>query len=178
MLSDIRTAKEIALISMFTALLLGAQFALSGVSGVEIVTVLLLAFCYHFGAVRGIFVASAFSLLRCLIFGFFPSVIILYLFYYNLFAAVFGLLGLKLKRECGLNQHIILIAAAVLMTAIFTGLDDIITPLYYGFTRGAAKAYALASLASLVPQAVCAIVTVGILFLPLSQVFSRFAKKL
>ncbi|MBD5632271.1 MAG: hypothetical protein HDP34_03465 [Clostridia bacterium] len=173
-----KTAKEIATISVFTALLIGAQFVLSGISGVEIVTVLLLTFCYYFGAVRGVLVASAFSLLRCFIFGFFPTVIILYLIYYNLFAAVFGLLGLKLKRQSGLKQHTILIFAAIIMTALFTGLDDIITPLYYGFTRSAAKAYALASLTALVPQTVCAIVTVGALFLPLSNIFSRFAEKL
>lgn len=147
-------------------------------SGVEIVTVLLLTFCYYFGTARGIFAATAFSLLRCFIFGFFPTVIILYLIYYNLFAAVFGALGLKLKRETGLKQFTILIISAVLMTALFTGLDDIITPLYYGFAREAAKAYAAASLAALIPQTVCVVVTVGSLFLPLSHVFSHFAKKL
>lgn len=71
-----RTAKEISLISVFTALLIGGQFILSGISGIEIVTVLLLSFSYYFGITRGLFVANAFSLLRCFIFGFFPIVII------------------------------------------------------------------------------------------------------
>ena len=71
-----RTAKEIALISVFTALLIGGQFVLSGISGIEIVTVLLLSFSYYFGIRRGLLVANAFSLLRCFIFGFFVNVII------------------------------------------------------------------------------------------------------
>lgn len=48
-----RTAKEIALIGVFTALLISGQFVLSGLSGIEIVTVLLLSFSYYFGIRRG-----------------------------------------------------------------------------------------------------------------------------
>jgi len=87
------TAKEIAYCSAAVALLVGGQFLLSGVSGVELVTVLLLVFSYAFGAVRGMAVATAFSLLRTFLFGFFPYVVVLYLVYYNLFALFFGLLG-------------------------------------------------------------------------------------
>lgn len=90
-----RTAKEVAYLALMTALLLGGQFALSAVSGVEVVTVLLLCFSYTFGAQRGAIVATAFSLLRCLLFGFFPYVVVLYLVYFNLFALLFGLLGAR-----------------------------------------------------------------------------------
>ena len=57
------------------------------------------------------------------------------------------------------------------MTIIFTGLDDIITPLYYGFSLGAMKAYALASLTAVIPQVVCTIVTVVLLLPVLIRIF-------
>lgn len=168
-----RAAKEIALNGVFTALLIGGQIVLSGISGVEIVTVLLLSFSYYFGIRRGLFVANAFSLLRCLIFGFFPNVIILYLVYYNLFVLTFGLLGIRFKKELNLVIHIILVIAACIMTIIFTGLDDIITPLYYKFSIDAMRAYALASLTAVIPQVICTIVTVSFLLPILNRVFGN-----
>ena len=168
-----RAAKEIALNGVFTALLIGGQIVLSGISGVEIVTVLLLSFSYYFGIRRGLFVANAFSLLRCLIFGFFPNAIILYLVYYNLFVLAFGLLGIRFKKELNLVIHIILVIAACIMTIIFTGLDDIITPLYYRFSIDAMRAYALASLTAVIPQVICTIVTVSFLLPILNRVFGN-----
>ena len=168
-----RAAKEIALNGVFTALLIGGQIVLSGISCVEIVTVLLLSFSYYFGIRRGLFVANAFSLLRCLIFGFFPNVIILYLVYYNLFVLAFGLLGIRFKKELNLVIHIILVIAACIMTIIFTGLDDIITPLYYRFSIDAMRAYALASLTAVIPQVICTIVTVSFLLHILNRVFGN-----
>lgn len=168
-----RAAKEIALNGVFTALLIGGQIVLSGISGVEIVTVLLLSFSYYFGIRRGLFVANAFSLLRCLIFGFFPNVIILYLVYYNLFVLAFGLLGIRFKKELNLVIHIILVIVACIMTIIFTGLDDIITPLYYRFSIDAMRAYALASLTAVIPQVICTIVTVSFLLPILNRVFGN-----
>lgn len=166
-----KAAKEIALISVFTALLIGGQFVLSGISGIEVVTVLLLSFSYYFGVRRGLFVANAFSLLRCLIFGFFPTVIILYLIYYNLFVWVFGLLGHKFHKKLDLLILFILVIVACLMTALFTCLDDIITPLFYKFSLNTAKAYAIASLTSLIPQVICTILTVTLMTPVLIKVF-------
>lgn len=175
-----RAAKEVALIGVFTALLIGGQFALGGISGVEIVTVLFLSFAYCFGVARSLIVANAFSLLRCCIFGFFPTAVILYLVYYNLFAVVFGLIGAKFKRQFNLKFHAALVLAACLMTALFTGLDDIITPLYYGYSPSAAKAYAVASLTAAIPQIICTLLTVALLFPVLFKVFTAtgfFVKK-
>lgn len=175
-----RAAKEVALIGVFTALLTGGQFALSGISGVEIVTVLLLSFAYCFGVARSVIAANAFCLLRCCIFGFFPTVVILYLAYYNLFAVVFGLIGAKFKRQYNLKYHAALVLAACLMTVLFTCLDDIITPLYYGFSLEAARAYAVASLAAAIPQIICTLLTVALLFPVLFKVFTAtnfFVKK-
>ncbi len=167
-----RTAKEIALIGVFTALLIGGQLALYQVAGVEIVTVLLLSFSYYFGLRTGLFVANAFSILRCLLFGFFPTVIILYLVYYNLFVLVFALLGKKFERKLTLKIHIMLIVVACLMTILFTALDNVITPLYYGYTLEAAKAYALMSLTAVVPQTICAAVTVLLILPVLLRIYS------
>ena len=69
---------------VFVALLIGGQFALFAVSGIEIVTVLFASFVFCFGIVRSLIVGTAFSLLRCFVFGFMPNVLILYLIYYNL----------------------------------------------------------------------------------------------
>lgn len=161
-----KTAKEIALISVFTALLIGGQFVLSGISGIEIVTVLLLSFAYYFGIRKSLLVVNAFSLLRCFIFGFFPNVIILYLIYYNLFVLIFGLLGIKFKKKLDIRIHIVLVIVACFMTFMFTGLDNIITPLYYRFSIDAMKAYTLVSLTAVVPQIICTILTV-VIFLPI-----------
>ena len=168
-----RTAKEIALVSVFTALLIGGQLVLSGISGVEIVTVLLLSFSYYFGVRKGLLVANAFSILRCFIFGFFVNVIILYLVYYNLFVLTFGILGSKLKKELNLKILTLIVLVASLLTAIFTGLDDIITPLYYRFSIDAMKAYAIASLTAVIPQVICTILTVILLFPILVRVFRQ-----
>ena len=166
-----KTAKDIALIGIYTALLIGAQFVLSAISGVEVVTVLFLSFCFCFGIVRGMIVANAFSLLRCFLFGFFPTVLILYLVYYNIFAVVSGLLGKLFKGEVGIREMVVTVFTSIVMTAFFTALDDIITPLYYGFDLKTAKAYALASLSAMVPQIICVVITVAILFPVLVKVF-------
>lgn len=162
-----RSAKKIIAPSMFTALLIGAQLALSGISGVELVTVLLLTFAYCFGITQGLLVANAFSLLRCFIFGFYPSVVLLYLVYYNLFVVVFGLFGMFFKREYSVPKHAAIVALAVILTISFTLIDDFLTPLVCGFSANATKVYFTASLPVAARQSFCAFVTVAVLFPPL-----------
>lgn len=87
------TTRKLAACAVTSAILIAVQYALSFVSGVELVTVILLCFCYTFGLVCGMITATAFSVLHCLFFGFIPNVFILYLIYYNLFAVIFGLMG-------------------------------------------------------------------------------------
>lgn len=168
-----RAAKEIALVSVFTALLIGGQFVLSGLSGIEVVTVLLLSFSYHYGVRRGLFVANAFSFLRCFIFGFFPTALILYFVYYNFFVVVFGFLGAKFKRKWNTKIHVLLVITACIMTVLFTGLDNVITPLFYGFSSDAAKAYAVASLTTVIPQVICTLLTVSFILPILLRVFKK-----
>ena len=170
------SAKRVIISGVFTALLIGAQMALSSVSGVEIVTILFLCYCYVFGVKQGLLVANAFSLIRCLIFGFSPTVIVLYLVYYNLFALVFGTLGRVFKHEYNLKKHAVVVVVAVVMTALFTMLDNVITPLVYGFTLNAMKAYFLASLYTLLPHVICSFCTALLLIAPLIKGLGGFNK--
>lgn len=167
-----RSAKEIALMSIMTALLLASQFVFAAIQGVEVVTVFLLSFCVAFGARRGMLVATAFSLMRCFIYGFFPNIVILYLVYYNFFALVFGLLGLAIVKMPVYAKIIILTIAATMITACFTLLDDLITPWILKLTEKSTRIYFYASLPVLGIQCVCAAVTVALLWYPLSKVFS------
>ena len=122
--------KEIALIGVYVALLIGGQVALSAISGIEVVTVLLASFAFYFGIKRSLIVAVAFSILRCFLFGFMPSVIILYLIYYPLFVTIFGLIGNRFKHKATPKHHVLVIMVAVLCVVLFTALDNLITPLY------------------------------------------------
>lgn len=125
---------------------------------------LLLTFVYKYGIGQGLLVANSFSLLRCFIFGFIPNVIILYLIYYNIFVLVFGFLGKVFRHEYSIKKHIMVVVVAVVMTALFTISDNVLTPLIYGFTVNAAKAYFVASLYTVMPQIVCTFATVLIIF--------------
>ena len=166
-----KTAKEIAVMGVFVALLIGGQFILSGIQGIEVVTVLITSFCFYFGLKRGIIVATAFSLLRCFIFGFFPQVITLYLVYYNLIAVVFGLIGKAFKKSLSIKKLIVVISATLFITALFTVLDVGLTWAFYGLTVNAVKVYFIASIPTLITQLICVMVTVALLFIPLLKVY-------
>ena len=168
----ISPAKEIALMSIATALLLAGQTALSAIQGVEVVTVILLTFCVSFGVKRGIFVATTFSVLRCIIFGFVPNVVILYLVYYNLFAVVFGIAGKLLANTRLWVKILVLAVVAAVMTACFTLLDDLITPWMYGYAAESAEISFLMSLPVMGVQSACAVISVSLLWYPLSKVFA------
>ena len=158
------SAKKIILPGVFTALLIGGQLALNGISGIEVVTVLLLTFVYKYGIVQGLLVANSFSLLRCFIFGFMPNVILLYLIYYNIFVFVFGFIGKLFRHEYSIKKHIIVVIVAVVMTVFFTITDNVLTPLMYGFTENAAKAYFVASFYTVIPQIICTFATTFFIF--------------
>lgn len=165
--------KFVVRVAMCVALLIAGQLALSSVSGIEIVTVMLLCFCYCYGVRHGIAIATTFSLLRCFVFGFQINVIVLYLVYYNLFAIFFGWLGARLTGKNALPETAIVVAFAVVFTAMFTLLDDVITPVIYGFNENAMKVYFYQSLTAVIPQTICAAVTVSICFHPLTKVIKK-----
>lgn len=160
-------------VAMCVALLIGGQMALSGLSGIEIVTVMLLCFCFHYGIRHGVAVATAFSLLRCFFFGFQVNVIVLYLIYYNLFALFFGWLGKRISGRISLPKLCVIVASAMVFTVLFTMLDNVITPLIFAFHKNAAAVYFAQSLYALVPQTVCTMATVSILFVPLTKVLEK-----
>ena len=163
------TGKECAYLAVFVALLIAAQLCFAFLPGVEIVTALFIAYAFTFGVKRGVLAAVAFSLLRQLVFGFFPTVLILYLAYYPLLALLFGFLGGCVKNPVYALWW--LTALACVCTVCFTMLDNIITPLWYAYTKEAARAYFLASLSIMLSQVGCTAATVAFLFLPLERAF-------
>jgi hypothetical protein len=169
------TAKELAQLAVFVALVIAAQFALSFIPGVEVVTLLFVSYAFVFGVRRGMLAATAFSLLRQLLFGFFPNILVLYLLYYNALTALFGFLGKRVGKPLKNLWWIILLAC--LCTACFTMLDNILTPLWFRYTQKAARAHFIASLPVMFPQIVCTAVTVGGLFFPLYKAFQLIKRK-
>lgn len=168
-----KTAKEISIISVFTALLIGGQLALSAVSGIEIVTALTVSFFYKFSVKRSLIVATAFSLLRCFIFGFFPNVVILYLIYYNLLAVIFGSLGKAFNKKVEIKSIIVVTITAVLCTALFTVIDNVISLIYFGLSKNAFIIYYKASLLTMIPQLICVGISVPITFYPLVKIYEK-----
>ena len=166
-----KLGKDCAYIGVFVALLIAAQLCLSFLPGVEVVTVLFITFSFVFGCRRGVAAATVFSLLRQLIFGFFPTVLVLYLVYYNLLALLFGFLGHWGKLSP--IKIVWLTVIACVCTVCFTMLDNIITPLWYGYSGRVLKLYFYASFSVMLPQVICTAVSVGVLFYPLASVFKK-----
>lgn len=241
---QLSAAKKIAVCAMTAAILIAVQAVFGFVSGIEVVTVLLLSFSAYFGAVCGMISAVAFSILRCFIWGFYPSVIVLYLIYYPLFALLCGILGrvsdekikgapvfvcinvsvgavgacaavaaalnlikisrlyaatlnvflwvlagvcaafiisfdgiyvaVKLKRaDVKTIRTFMFAAAAVISTILFTLLDDVITPLMSGMGKIAALGYFYTSFLAMLPQTVCAAVSVLALYPPITFALTK-----
>lgn len=174
--SRLQTGKECAYLAVFVALVIALQLALALLPGVEVVTVLFVAYASVFGVKRGMIVATAFSVLRQLIFGFFPTVLILYLLYYNLLALCFGCVGRRIEvKPYTLWKYVII---ACICTVCFTLMDNLITPIWYGYSAKAMKLYFIASLPFMLPQVLCTALTVGFLYLPLQRAFQTVKKGL
>ena len=123
-------------------------------------------------------VATMFCLLRCFLHGFYPSVIIEYLIYYNFLVCVFGVLGKILYRKAKKPVWLVVCTlAAVVCSACFTLLDDVITPFYYMLDEASRTAYFQASLPVMAMQCACTFITVGVLFLPLTKLLRRVARR-
>lgn len=174
--TGLRSAKECAFLAVFVALVITAQICFAAIPGVELVTVLFLSYSFAMGTKRGMLAATAFSLLRQIVFGFFPIVLILYLVYFNAFALLFGWLGKKFQSPQTAFPYIVLLVC--LCTACFSLLDNILTPLWYGYSRQAFRAHFFASLPIMFPQVVCAACSTFFLFLPLQKVFEEARRTL
>ena len=158
---------------MSVALLIALQLALTAINGVELVTAILLCLCFCYGIRTGLAIATTFSLLRCFFFGFQVNIIVLYLVYYNLFALFFGWLGKRLAGDITLFKVALVTGFAVIFTILFTLLDDVITPLIYSFHWNVTKIYFYQSLTAMIPQSICAAVSVAVLFTPLTKVIRK-----
>lgn len=75
------------------------------------------------------------------------------------------------RRLCGVT------ALAAFMTVCFTLLDDVITPLFYGWSSGAAVAYFYAGFLAMIPHVTDVTVTTLALFLPLERLLRLFARR-
>jgi hypothetical protein len=170
------TAKKTAICGAFCALLIITQYVFNAIKGVELVTLLFVTFCFTFGGVCGFLVAVAFCLLRCLIYGFFPSVVVLYLIYYPLLALAASALGKAVGGFPKLKQTAIVTFFSVLFTVVFTGIDCIVTPLFYNFTATAWAAYVYQCIPVCLIQCVCVCISVGLLFAPLKRAFEIIKK--
>ena len=135
----ISTAKECAYLAVFVALQIAVQFALTFIPGVELVTLLFVCYSLVMGVRRGVISATAFSLLRQLVFGFQPTVLVLYLIYFNLLTLIFGLIGKRLIAS--IKTLFILVIIACVCTACFTLIDNILTPVWYGYSIKAMQVY-------------------------------------
>ena len=166
------SAKECAYIAVFVALVLALQLVFAAVPGVEVVTVLFISYAFVFGAKRGMLAATVFSFLRQIIFGFFPVVLVLYLFYFNGLVLVFAHLGGENKKGKICNNVGWLIFYACIATACFSMFDNLLTPLWYGYTLKQTHLYFLASLSFMIPQIFSTAVSVTFLFYPLKRIFS------
>ena len=171
----VSSAKEVARTAVFTAAVIGAQYALSALPFVEIVTLLFAVYSYVFGGVRGVVAAVAFAFLRQLLFGFFPVVLLLYLIHFPLLALAFG--ALRKTRLSSWKLLAVAVVVAVALTVGFTLLDNLLTPLYYSYSPKAAQAYFKASLPFMLGQSVCVALTVSALFVPVTKSIQKAIPK-
>lgn len=169
------SGRDCAYTAIFVALTISAQLALSAIPGVEIVTLLFVTYAFTCGIARGCICATAFSLMRQLLFGFYPTVLVLYLLYYNILCLVFGLLGKRIKEPLKFLWLLVIIACAC--TILFSLLDCVITPLWHGYTKRAMEIYFKAALGVMIPQVICTAITISVLFLPLRKVLLICIKK-
>ena len=80
-----------------------------------------------------------------------------------------------LDRNKGVKEAASVTMIGVVCTICFTLLDDVISPLFYGYGKDAAWAYFLASLYVMIPQTLCTMLSVFVLFKPLTKVFEPTA---
>lgn len=168
------SAKECAYIAVFVALVIALQLVFSAVPGVELVTVFFVVYAYVFGGRRGMVAATIFSIMRQMLFGFFPTVLVLYLVYYNLLAAFFGWIG---ARNGGAHFGWI-VSCACVGVVLFTLLDCVITPLWYGNSWKPTRQYFMASIPFMTSQIFFVAVSVAVLFYPLHRIFCMIKKAL
>ena len=84
---------------------------------------------------------------------------------------LFYFIVLLLKRGDTGREIASVTALAAFMTVLFTLLDDVLEPLFYGWSMGAAVGYFYTSFLAMLPQMICSALTVFLLFYPLKRIF-------
>ena len=129
----------------------------------------ILLLCAGYFALNGVpvsvFYQKKLSVMLWVLFGILCALLLLY----------FVLIGLKRGKEG--RELASVISLAAVCTVCFTLLDDVITPFFYGYSLELAVAYFYAGFTAMIPQTLCTILSVGILFLPLRKIFEFAAKK-
>lgn len=85
------------------------------------------------------------------------------------------------RRKGGKGRAAVLLSvtfasAATVMTALFTLIDDVISPLMLGYSRIAALNYFYVSFTAMLPQCVCAFISVAALLIPLTTAIRKAVK--
>lgn len=101
--------------------------------------------------------------------------------FYVLAAAFFALavvcdvaaVALKGKKRANALKVICMTGVAAIFTILFTLMDDVITPFFMGMSQKTALTYFFVSFTAMLPQTICAIITVSALFLPLTAVLRK-----
>ena len=80
----------------------------------------------------------------------------------------------RIKEKDEILKVVLIASVGAVMTSIFTLLDDVITPLFWGYSRLTATAYFYSSFTAMLPQVICTVVSICTLFLPLTAVLKKF----
>lgn len=163
-----KQTKDVTVIAMYTALLIAAQYALSFAAGVEVVSAMIAVFAAVFGTKKGVILAVSFSVVRCLAFGFFPTVIVLYLVYFPLYAFV-----MSLPAKKNVDRIWVAVPLAAALTACFTLIDDVLTPLLMSFSKKAWSAYFYSSLPTMLTHVLSVTAGTLVLYAPLKILLTK-----
>jgi len=130
----VSASKNIALIAVLAAMVVGGKFALQMIPNVEIVTLLLMLFTFVFGLVRGLSVALIFCLLDMVLYPFSVDVAVAYFNYWPFLVAITWILnnvGLKKEVKKGRSEYINAFVAAG-CTVLFGVITSFFFSVFYG----------------------------------------------
>lgn len=123
-ISELLSARSIALVGIMTASLTCSKLALSFLPNIEVVTLLTALYGYVFG-IYGILAAVLFVCIEPLIYGF-GSWFVTYILYWPAVALVFMLLGRR-----GVKSRIFLTSVALGMTLCFGIISSVVDAAFY-----------------------------------------------
>lgn len=127
---------------------------------------ILAALCCYFAAAGvpvSILYRKKLSAMLWVLFGIITAILIFYI-------------ALIVFKKSGGRELATVTALAAFMTVCMTLLDDIVTPLFLGYSADAALAYFYTGFLAMLPQTICVSLSVLLLFYPLKAAFGYIAK--